>query len=524
MPVSSRHIQIAALILVAASMATLIWPDIEKAVVFSAIDDGLYYQVVAENVVKSGHLTYDGISTTNGFQPLFAAMMVPIYWLVDDPWLALKVVYCLIALLVVGSCWLFGGLSRSLEYSLAGFTLSWLILFANLRSFTLLFSLLETPLVLFVYLLYLTYAVRVGERRFTEVRTAFVCGVLIGLAFLARTDSALLAIGYAGILIVRVFRGDQPVGLSMRVAVAAASGSLLLAVPYLLANHLAFGHLMQVSGYGKVSLVTDWRLLFQPLASVYAYFIPRLSLILNVPEKYHFVLLLGILTFLGIACGVLLTKGNRSKTGSLFGLFGDFILFSAIHFLVIYVFATEQVLVAAWYHVSELLVVALVAGCLVPRVRFLDWVAVGFMACGLVAQGLLYPGFIERKTMTWAKLEVAEYIRDNLPDNARLAMYDSGITSYFARRDFVGLNGVIGDYALADLIKANRYEDVVRNYGVQYLVVDIDPSIHDALPGREVFRGSIMTQYVDFREGRKCFAVYKIEPEDLGRIWEMRYR
>jgi hypothetical protein len=102
-------------------------------------------------------------------------------------------------------------------------------------------------------------------------------------------------------------------------------------------------------------------------------------------------------------------------------------------------------------------------------------------------------GFIERKTMTWAKLEAAEYIRDNLPGEARLAMYDSGITSYFSRRDFVGLNGVIGDYALADLIMANRYEEVARNYGVQYLVLDIDPSMHDALPGREVFRGSIMS-------------------------------
>ncbi|MFC1890045.1 hypothetical protein ACFL4G_09825 [Thermodesulfobacteriota bacterium] len=523
MTMSSRHILAAAAILAAAIAASVLLQDLERAVVFTAIDDGPYYQIVAENLVRTGRLTYDGVSITNGFQPLFMAMMVPIYWLTGDPWTALKLVYCLIAVLSVVSCLLFGGISKRLGLTLSGFSIGFLILFANLRSFTLLFSLLETPLLLLACLAYLAYALRVGEKRYTQAREAFVCGLLIGLAFLARTDSSLLAAGYGVILLHRTARGRQKIRASARAGAAAAAGSLLLAGPYLLANALAFGHLVPVSGYRKMSVVTDWRILFQPLASVYDYLIPRLALVLGLPEKYHTALLFVILACLAAGCGILLTTTVRKRMGELFALLSDFFVFAALHFVVIYLFATEQVLVAAWYHVSELVAIALMVAFMMPRAKAFDRATVGLVAAALVAQSLLYPGFVERKTMTWAKLEAATYIREKLPQDARLAMVDSGITAYFGRRHFVGLNGVIGDYAMADLIKAGRWREVAERCGIEYLVLDVDPGLAGDLPGEEVFRGSVGTRYADFAEGEKVFFIFRVDPADLETIWRMRF-
>jgi hypothetical protein len=38
-------------------------------------DDHFYYTQVADNFVRSGKLTYDGITLTNGFHPLWFALM-----------------------------------------------------------------------------------------------------------------------------------------------------------------------------------------------------------------------------------------------------------------------------------------------------------------------------------------------------------------------------------------------------------------------------------------------------------------
>ena len=520
---TSRHILAAAAVLAAVIAATVLLPDLERAVVFTAIDDGPYYQIVAENLARTGRLTYDGVSTTNGFQPLFMVIMVPIYWLIADPWTALKLVYCLIAGLALASCLLLGNISKRLGLTLSGFAVGFLLLFANLRSFTLIFSLLETPLLLLACLAYVAHALKAGEKRYTRGREAFVCGLLIGFAFLARTDSALLAVGFTALLLARTARGRQSLQVSVRAGAAAAGGSLLLAGPYLIANWLTFGHLVPVSGYRKISAVTDWRVLFQPLMSIYDYFIPRLALAMGLSDEYDPLILLVILACLAAAGGLLLTTPLRKRLGELFGLVGDFLVFALLHFVVIYLFATEQVLVAAWYHVSELVAIALVAAFLMPRMKAFDMTSVGLVAAALVAQSLFYPGFVERKTMTWAKLEAAEFIRENLPADARLAMYDSGITSYFGRRNFVGLNGVIGDYAMADLVKAGRLAEVAERYGIEYLVLDVDPRMAGKLPGEDVFRGSVGTLYADFDEGEKYFSIIRVEPAELEAIWRMRF-
>jgi len=523
MSLSYRQILIAILIFVVASIATLIAPHIERVIAFAAIDDGLYYPIVAENIAKLGQFTYDGISITNGFHPLYLLIILPIFTVISDPWVALKALYCLIVIIMVIACFLFGWISRRLEFGLAGFLLAFLILFANLRSFTIFFSLIEAPLVLLIYICYLAFCIQVGDKRFEDVRIAFFSGLLIGLAFLSRTDSVFLVLGFGAVLIYRFIFKKISLRQLIETCLSAACGTMLPVGPYLAINYSAFGHFISVSGYRKVRFPDSFNSFIYPIKSFYIYFIPRLALALGISEKFSIVLSGLFLGAVALVVALLFTKTNREKMTKLFATFGDFIIFSIIHFFAVYTFTPGEAFISAWYYVSEILVFSLFVGFLIPKQRLIDWIAIFSFTLALIIQAIIYPNFVRHKTMSWAKLEVAHFIRQNLPSDARLSMYDSGITAYFSRRHFVGLNGLIGDFLLADLLADRRYAEVAAKYKIEYLVLDIDPKKHSYLPGKEVFRGTIKTKFSDFREGEKYFAVYKITPLEMEEIYKIRY-
>ena len=81
----------------------IFFQPLEKAVAFSAVDDGLYYPRLAQNIMARGMCTYDGVTITNGFHPLWLLVLLPVYGLIHNPWLALRGVYTVILLTQVAS-------------------------------------------------------------------------------------------------------------------------------------------------------------------------------------------------------------------------------------------------------------------------------------------------------------------------------------------------------------------------------------------------------------------------------------
>lgn len=75
-------------------------------------DDASYYFLIAENIVKTGHSTFDGIATTTGYHPLWLVVNVALAWITGsrEAWLAGLVVVC--TALAIGQAFL---LSRLLS-------------------------------------------------------------------------------------------------------------------------------------------------------------------------------------------------------------------------------------------------------------------------------------------------------------------------------------------------------------------------------------------------------------------------
>ncbi|MCX7924951.1 MAG: hypothetical protein N2554_03955, partial [Fimbriimonadales bacterium] len=55
-----------------------------RAVVSSVPDDTAYFYKIAWNVVQGKGLTFDGINPTNGFQPLWLYVLLPLAWVMRD--------------------------------------------------------------------------------------------------------------------------------------------------------------------------------------------------------------------------------------------------------------------------------------------------------------------------------------------------------------------------------------------------------------------------------------------------------
>jgi len=63
-------------------------------------DDAFYYFVTARNIAEGKGITFDGISTTNGFHPLWMLICIPVFSLAKiNLYLPLRVIVMLLALL-----------------------------------------------------------------------------------------------------------------------------------------------------------------------------------------------------------------------------------------------------------------------------------------------------------------------------------------------------------------------------------------------------------------------------------------
>jgi hypothetical protein len=82
-----------------------------EALVSAHPDDAFYYFQIARHVASGDGFTFDGIHTTNGFQPLWLMSLVPIFRAFSSDLAPLRAVAIVEALLAaMAAVWLYGGL------------------------------------------------------------------------------------------------------------------------------------------------------------------------------------------------------------------------------------------------------------------------------------------------------------------------------------------------------------------------------------------------------------------------------
>lgn len=417
-------------------------------------DDSFFYLQVARNIAAGHGSTFNQVTPTNGYHPLWMGPCVAAEAVAGgDRDLALRIVFAIQAALAAGSIALFWSAARSLGIQspllavplLAAFFLTGMYgSEAHLNGFFLLASLLRLI-------------------RFLETpsrRNAVFLGICLGLAFLARLDNVFFVAAAAGTAAWSSAR--RP---AARVAALGwiALPALVLALPYLAWNRAVFGHFVPISGAIKSTF---------PIAR------PNLR---NLGT-------LGLITLLGaVAAGPYLARGAPRLRRLALGPLAAGVLAHAIYIAVY----TDHHTHWSWYYVAGVILLAFLlsigADALSRRVqpRVLR-AAVGVVVIVLALWGLVrgWARYANADAASHNQLviqilpatpydrwsvQLARWMEDHLPPGAGVLVFDyPGALAYYSSLRIVPADGLMGDFDVDARLRAEGLERWLARNRIDY--------------------------------------------------------
>lgn len=202
-------------------------------------DDAYFYATIARRVTEQGFVSFDGVSATNGFHPLWMGMLIATRSIVPDQIDFLRAVSVLSSFLMFAAG-IVAVKNLCRQYSPIVVLLVFILLLRYMRDFTHLA--METSILIPIVFLVLAMLDRVTSA--TSTRYLLGLGGLLALVGLARLDAALLAV-LIGIWAV-MEKGK-------RSALVVFIPGIIAGVSCLAVNRIFFGTWMTVSGSIKAS-------------------------------------------------------------------------------------------------------------------------------------------------------------------------------------------------------------------------------------------------------------------------------
>jgi len=512
-------------ILAVASIAAILYVcfrDMER-LVSRTFDDACYYFKIAQNLVQGHGVSFDGVHPTNGFQPLWPILLLPLFAVLQaSPETMFRACLLFQIGLLALSAWT---LDRALREFVSGRTR----LLAMIAFIVLVFdpAINGMESAILIFLLVSLFRFGQSKRVFEEprARSALGFGLLLGLVVLARLDTVFILVALAAATAIEIVRGpERPARAATRFAWICLGAALLVA-PYLLSNRMTTGHWMPISGLLKSSF-------------------PAISRGGSLLERF------GVrhLAFLAVGLAALVTlapRAFRSRGGGPAYVDASLCvgaLAMILHALHSYLFMTWAVFRwhFIWYGLLAIVALArasetLLALAPAPSRRLVHAAA----AALLLATGAYesYRREIQDSSYNWhrAAYDAASWARAHTPEHAMFAMHDAGVFAYFSQRAVINLDGVVNDLEYQERLRERHLRTYLANNHVGYLVsheagktmnVRSYTAAHlrvlsrlysvwsDALTLRrsdEVYRGPIYR--LDRRYDVACI-IWRLEPED----------
>ncbi len=444
------------------------------------IDDALFYSAIARGIAQGQGSTFDdGLTHTNGYHPLWCWLQVPVafIWGGGDPMIHIWWVKLLAVITILLMFWVWYRLVAPVLVDSVATAVFLLLLGGYWWSVSVLYGLMETPLVLLFVGLSLLWARRFASNPSAGHRHAAVLGFLMAGALLARLDSVFFVGLLALWLAVQVGRRRRPLVLGTALATAAAC-----VLPYLIWNLVNFGNIVPVSGLRKTSALD----LAARLSTLGDFWTGKWIKVVQLLHPVGLALLaLGLVVVLWIFGRELVRTMGRT-----WGLLWLLPAAACAHAAYITLFMTEGNV--QWYHYLEYaslyLLVATGGGvisswCLrrgLRRLRYLPPLIVGLLIVLLLAAYVPANMSVSGRSVIY---DMAEWARDNLEPDSRCGMYDPGIFRVVSGLSTLGLNGLVGDQELLEIARSRSVNRAIDRYGLNYIVTfahvralaDVDP-------------------------------------------------
>jgi hypothetical protein len=453
----------------------LVWGDAPFAVTF---DDAWYYFEIGRNLAEGHGSSFDTINDTNGYHPLWMLVSVGVYKLGLDELVAVRT---LLALQL--ACWV-GALAlvaRVASKAVGGFpafrdridgvgarwratlTIGAMLFLLGANPYVIKTTVngLESGLVVLVDAALLTMAwTRKGRLLDGTDASRWGFGVLLALAFLARTD-ALVLVGCAGLwaLAEAVPLGRRAVGRLVQLFVPPA----IAMAAWFSWSAAVFGDPRQVSGEVKrLSLTVDRALVLLVLVAL--------------------ALFIGARAFrrTGWASG-----GGRLPAASAFLTRTGW--FAASLVLVIGYYSQLSAQQWLWYYAPHILYLTFLAVLVTgdfcegsvreappDRSAGLAMAPVQLILVG-VAGAAFVLSIVEftdpnQRSIQLANRAAGEWITEELPPDAVLGSWDAGVVGYFTDQPIINLDGVVNSFEWLDARRAGTTDEFLRDRDLGYTV------------------------------------------------------
>jgi hypothetical protein len=445
------------------------------------VDDSFYYLEIARNLATGNGFTFDGLHPTNGFQPLFQLMLVPIFWLPLDLVGAVRAEKLLEAVMFGLTAMLLFRLAVRLTGSrFAG----WLALIALFVPGPMLhplgkglFNGMESGIDALMIMLTLHMSIHSGASKNTTGFFALY-GLVLGLLFLARLDNAFLI---AGLGVWHLTQLRQPGGAPAKGLLVSAAVSLLIATSYLSWNLMAFDGLMPISGEVKAWISA------QRTAELLALgWIPWLK---NTLWFFTQGKAVGILPLAGLLAAPSLLAANAMLAHRNMPILDPqwkpmlLVLWLSSGLKIAYYCLGEAYPsnTLIWYYVQEIIVLGL---WLAAAGRML-LSALSKRAASEVARMAVAAAFVvswigvisSRPFLEWelASLRMVPEIERIAGPEAIIGSWDAGVLGYFLPNPVVQLGGLVNDREFFRHLQDGRYREYLTLNGIQYLANLVRP-------------------------------------------------
>jgi 4-amino-4-deoxy-L-arabinose transferase-like glycosyltransferase len=476
------------LIILAAFIIRLIisWQEITVLVEKILLDDSLYVISVARNIAFGNGMTYNGVDLTNGFQPLWGFLLVPIFLLTKDPNLAINLILTLASIIDTLTVFMIYKLTKKVFnekialLSAAFYGLNPIIMFQNLCG-------IELVLYMLLLITTLFYYINLEKVRKKDL---VMLGVLLGLTVLTRMDGIFLALA---IFLDMLWKDRKKLFSGFKKIFIVAAIAAALVAPWFLWSYLTFGTFVQSSAIAKYNMghgifpffdLKEPKMLSDTLSLIGENFIRTGGSIAHQ---------LGIVDF-----------NINIITVSLSLLFAATLLLSIKFLKKLRVYVMFSVMLILFYNlylwgvqirymtpIIPLFMILISNGfyILVSKIKKSDLLVSAFFVLFLLVIFLNGLKQWDNGYFSWQKeiYKDALWIRENTSSSTSIGVFSAGIPIYFSEKRVVDLDGVVNFKA----IKALESKDVIGYMKSENITIWVD----------SVYFNKTITN--DFLKGRK---------------------
>ena len=483
-------------------------------------EDSFISMRIAENISNGKGESFDEINNTNGYQPLWVWLMVPVFFILKNPFISAQINWIL--------CWVLFHITLFLilrffqkEFKDIIITTCIGIILGLLPGVKLLIiNGLETSLFFLVFscsAFIIGGFIEKGEKALNK-KNAIAAGVLLSLAFFTRLDSFLLSLSFAAVLFTYT-----KYSFKKRITFLFITGitELVITIPYLLRNIIKYEYLMPISGTVKrwyisicypdfISYLTslEWlgpvsfmRILWpiEPKTSIYN----QVKVISqNTSFTFGNILLLILLALLCLSI-LFICIYSFKRQSAIIRIITSYSLIHLFFFIIIY---KANCTYTDYYFLVEGLTFT-IAGLFVVKHLFTKLINERLVDILIMSFLIVFSLYSSTRTVVYSpkiipyyktRVEASIWVRENMPENLIYGSFWPGTVSFFSQQKVINLDGICNDSDFfEDYIKKNKIGDYIKKEKISY-IIDRFQNINELQNGKVILSDNLPQRWTHY--------------------------